>query len=322
MISIIIANFNKSAFVGKAIRSALEQTAVSEIIVIDDDSTDGSLGVIDGIARKDTRVSYLAFTRNHGQSFCENRGLDRATGEYVMFLDSDDLLRPGCCAKRLAEAEASPHNDAWLFPMFTFADDADRPSGTWIPRPGDHLRNVLAHRLDWQLMQALWRRDFLLRIGGFDESFVRLTDVSLHTRALLAGARVRCHPDHEPDCLYRIAPDRYSWSVDELADRHVRGALHYVLTYRPEVRPDMRHLLVGTLLAALHRLIHWHRSGRLSADRFDALSSSLVDACESPFQRAVLRAYLVANRPVPFHVRGLTWAARRVLGLPEPSVGR
>ena len=316
MISVIIANYNKEAFVERTIRSALAQDQVSDLIVVDDASSDGSMDVIRRTVGNDRRAIVIGLETNRGQSFTENRGLERATGRYVIFLDSDDLLAPACCANRLRTAEDAPGFDAWVFPMTTFADDPEKPNGTWIPRTGDHLRHVLAHKLDWQLTQALWRREFLVRIGGFDETFVRLTDVSLHTRALLAGARVKCYPGLPPDCMYRIAPERYSWSVDELAARHVKGAIHYVTTYRPQVPPQLRHLLVGTLLAAIQRLAHWRRIGKLTSERFGALAEQLVGEASSRRQRAVLRTYVWANHASPVNVRGLNWMARKVLGLP------
>jgi glycosyltransferase involved in cell wall biosynthesis len=316
MISIVVANFNKRQFIEATLRSALDQAAVSEIIVVDDASTDGSIDVIRGLAEAEPRIVVVSLDRNRGQSFSENRGLERATGDYVIYLDSDDLLAPGCCERRLAAAMSAPDADAWVFPMSTFTDDPARPTGSWVPRSGDHLRNVLAHKLDWQLMQALWRREFLVRIGGFDETFVRLTDVSLHTRALLAGARIRCFPSHGEDSMYRIAPDRYSWSVEELAARHVKGALHYVVTYRGQVPPHLRHLLSGTLLAAMQRLLHWWRIGKLPTPALDRLSAQLIEHGNSARERAVLKAYLQLCKISPIRPRGLTWVGRRALGVP------
>lgn len=316
MISIIVANYNKASFIEATIRSALVQDSVSQVIVVDDASSDGSLDVLRKLAREDSRVLLVALAENRGQSFSENRGLERATGKYVLYLDSDDLLEPGCCAGRVEVAESEPEADAWVFPMATFIDCPQRPVGAWIPRPGNHLRHFLSHRLDWQLMQAIWRREFLEQIGGFDESFVRLTDVSLHTRALLAGARVKCYPNRAIDCLYRISPERYSWSMDKLATRHVNGAIHYVATYRDLVPIQMRHLLAGTLLAIMETLVHWWRIGKLPNGDFVALSDRLLENAPSPGQRNVLRMYRSIHRISPSHVRGLGWAARRALRLP------
>jgi glycosyltransferase involved in cell wall biosynthesis len=316
VISIIVANYNKASYIEATIRSALVQDSVSQVIVVDDASTDGSLDVLRNLAREDSRVLLVALAQNRGQSFSENRGLERATGKYVLYLDSDDLLEPGCCAGRVEVAESEPNADAWVFPMATFADSPQRPVGAWIPRPGNHLQHFLSHRLDWQLMQAIWRREFLDRIGGFDESFMRLTDVSLHTRALLAGARVRCYPNRATDCLYRISPERYSWSVDKLATRHVTGAIHYVTIYRDLVPVHMSHLLSGTLLAILETLVHWWRIGKLSNRDFIALSDRLLEHAPSASQRKVLRIYRFMHRISPVRVRGLGWAARRALRLP------
>jgi glycosyltransferase involved in cell wall biosynthesis len=319
LLSVVVANYNKAPFIGQTLASLAGQTMVREIIVVDDASTDDSIAVIRQAAERDSRIRVVELLENKGQSHAENQGLARASGKYVVFLDSDDLLKPDCCERRVQTAEAHPDADGWVFPMNTFDGDPERPTSAWIPRQTDHLRRVLAHCLDWQLTQVTWRRDFLLRIGGFDESFVRLTDVSLHTRALLAGARLMCFPDFPPDVLYRITPDRYSWSARSLADRHVAGSIHYIDTYRTAVPRQLERLLAGTALAALHRIIHFWRSGRLPKQDLERLAGLLIASCRHAGQRMILQNYLRLNVLSPVHVRGLTWATRRLLRLPEPS---
>jgi glycosyltransferase involved in cell wall biosynthesis len=90
-VSIIIDNYNYGQYVGAAIRSALDQTYPDvEVIVVDDGSTDQSASVIRGFGDRITAM----FQANLGQSEAFRAGWNACRGEIVLFLDSDDALRP------------------------------------------------------------------------------------------------------------------------------------------------------------------------------------------------------------------------------------
>jgi glycosyltransferase involved in cell wall biosynthesis len=91
LVSIIIDNYNYAQYVRGAIDSALAQTyGATEVIVVDDGSTDGSQEII---ASYDDQITFIA-KENGGQASAFNAGLSRARGEIVCFLDADDLLFP------------------------------------------------------------------------------------------------------------------------------------------------------------------------------------------------------------------------------------
>jgi glycosyltransferase involved in cell wall biosynthesis len=88
-VSVIIPTFNRAHFLGEAIESVLNQTYKSiEIIVIDDGSTDNTKTIIEQYL---DRVKYF-YIQHAGISHARNEGLKRATGEFISFLDSDDLF--------------------------------------------------------------------------------------------------------------------------------------------------------------------------------------------------------------------------------------
>lgn len=314
-VCIIVASHNKGAYVEASIRSALDQGPIVEVIVVDDASTDDSVAILDGLARDNPRMRLIKLPSNRGGSHCRNIGIREARGEFVVFLDADDLLLPGCCEGRVRMARQTPDHDLWVFPMHVFREDPADVEATWVPRRGDHLAHFLAHRLDWSIMQPLWRRSFLQRIGGFDESFVRLQDPELHVRAMLAGARARCHADASADCAYRVAAERHAGGCGPIATRHAAGALHFYRTFFEKVPPEHRNKLTGTLLASIAVISHWRRSQNLDGRTADRLAHELIDACRIPHHRMVLRAHHLLHRAAPVHVPGLTWISRVLLGL-------
>ncbi len=103
MISVIVPVYNGEKYLRECLDSILAQTCVDiEVLAVDDGSTDASAGIIRAYAKADTRVKYL-HKPNGGLSSARNFGLDAAQGEYVTFVDADDMLAPRFCEVLLAE---------------------------------------------------------------------------------------------------------------------------------------------------------------------------------------------------------------------------
>ena len=92
LVTIIVPAFNSEKYIEKCLNSILRQTYQNlEVIVVDDGSTDGTAGIIRGIAGRDHRIRLLC-EENRGTSAARNYGLEEATGEYLTFVDSDDYI--------------------------------------------------------------------------------------------------------------------------------------------------------------------------------------------------------------------------------------
>lgn len=92
LISVIVPVYNVEKYVGKCIESIINQTYKNlEIILVDDGSSDNSGKICDGYAGIDSRIIVI-HKKNAGLSEARNSGLDKASGEYVMFVDSDDYI--------------------------------------------------------------------------------------------------------------------------------------------------------------------------------------------------------------------------------------
>lgn len=103
LVSCVIPVFNGERFLGEAIESVLAQSYSDiEIIIVDDGSTDGTKYVV---GRFGDRATYV-HQQNAGPSSARNRGIERASGEFVALLDSDDLWHPEKTALQLAQFDA------------------------------------------------------------------------------------------------------------------------------------------------------------------------------------------------------------------------
>lgn len=188
-VSIVVPCHNAEAFVGEAIESALAQThPETEVIVVDDGSTDGSADVA---ARYGARVRLLR-TSHGGGSRARNAGLRVAAGEAVLFLDADDLLGVDTVAHQVRALERSAPRTIARAPWSGLA----LRGGAWVPmRPVSRVRpsmDAIAARLVsvFDPTAALLLPTALVReLGGWDETLTKNQDGDIVLRALLAGAR-------------------------------------------------------------------------------------------------------------------------------------
>ena len=102
MISIITPAFNTEMYIGETIRSIQAQTFKDwELIIVDDCSTDNTIDVVSSFAEFDDRIRLIKAISNGGVAKARNLGLENAKGEYIAFLDSDDLWKPTKLEKQL-----------------------------------------------------------------------------------------------------------------------------------------------------------------------------------------------------------------------------
>ena len=103
LVSIITPLYNSEKYIEDTIRSVLVQTyARWEMIITDDGSTDGGFAKAQALALEDPRIIVQKLERNGGSAKARNAGLKRARGQYIAFLDADDLYRPDFLEKQVA----------------------------------------------------------------------------------------------------------------------------------------------------------------------------------------------------------------------------
>ena len=105
-VSVIIPVYNTEKNLEQCVRSVMGQTlSTIEIICVDDGSTDGSKAILERLAGEDARITVIA-QENAGAGAARNRGMDRAKGRYLSFLDADDFFEPDMLEAALEKAKA------------------------------------------------------------------------------------------------------------------------------------------------------------------------------------------------------------------------
>lgn len=106
LVSVIMPAYNAGGFIAESIRSVQQQTYSRwELLVIDDASTDETSQIVEGLAVNDDRIKLHVLPTNQGAGFARNIGIKAATGDFISFLDADDLWKPHKLEAQLAVME-------------------------------------------------------------------------------------------------------------------------------------------------------------------------------------------------------------------------
>lgn len=201
-VTVITPTKNRLALLVEAIDSVWAQSFCDwEHIIVDDGSDDNTPEEVARRVECDPRIRFIRRDGcKGGANICRNIGLRESVSPYVLFLDSDDVLRPECLAGRVAAMERNLDLDFAVFPAGIFNHEVGDRNDQYHPmKPGDDLLRFLSHECVWEITGPIWRRQFLLSLGGFDEKLLSMQDLDLHVRALTARGRYVFVPivDHD-----------------------------------------------------------------------------------------------------------------------------
>ncbi len=189
-VSVVTPSYNQGQFLEETIRSVLLQGYPNlEYIIMDGGSTDESVEII---RKYEPWLAYWVSERDNGQTHAINKGWRKATGEYITWLNSDDLLLPSSLATSVQELEAHP-DVAFVYGDLLVIDGESRPYS-----PPDDCAQSKPYSLEelvlrWQNMVAqpgyLMRRNLLDTVGYLDESLHFAMDYDYWVRVGLAGGQ-------------------------------------------------------------------------------------------------------------------------------------
>jgi glycosyltransferase involved in cell wall biosynthesis len=196
--SIITPSYNQAEFLEETILSVLNQRYEPlEYMIIDGGSSDHS---VDIIQKYEDRLAYWVSEKDRGQVDAINKGIRRATGDVVAFINSDDVYFPGTFTAVATHFEKHPDSD-WVCGdtvMFGEGNDTELVH-TVVPRSA-------AQCLSWAYTAAqpghFWKRELVQ--GGFDEKWPYDFDHDMYVRLLLQGHRCDYLP--LPMAGYRLHP--------------------------------------------------------------------------------------------------------------------
>src|SRR5919202_4312270 len=203
LISVIIPAYNAEKTIKQTIESVLNQTFSDfEIIVINDGSQDSTLEIVSSIP--DPRIKVFSYP-NAGPQKSRNRGWGNASGEYVSFLDADDLWTPDKLEAQLKALQENPQA-AVAYSWSDWIDESGQflRAGGHITVNGNAYEKLLLRDFVESGSNPLIRRQALDKVGDFDQSVTPAEDWDMWLRL---AARYEFVTVPSPQILYRISPE-------------------------------------------------------------------------------------------------------------------
>ena len=166
-ISIITPLFNREDLIYNTILSVISQQYENfEYLIVDDQSTDKSYEIVKEILKNDSRIRLIRRDRNpKGANSCRNIGIKESSGEYLMFLDSDDILAPWAIENRIKTVVQNIGYDFYFFPAVYFTENNMEDFHYYFPnREDDFLNNFLNLKNMLQTSSTLWRKEYVEKL--------------------------------------------------------------------------------------------------------------------------------------------------------------
>lgn len=257
MVSIIIPHFNRSLLVKETIDSVKNQSYTDwEIIIVDDGSDENEWERVK--TYEDEKLKIFKRTDSvKGPSKCRNVGVSKSHGKYLIFLDSDDLLADFCLEQRVAEIENDAKTDIAVFLIENFEKVVGHTKNFFnINAKFDKLTGLfLQNKNPWQTMAPIWKKEFFIKIGGFDENLLFMEDPDLHIRAInFIGSQIKICYDKPADCYYRIN------HMDKTKDSFWFNSIFYRIQFykkltKKNYSKDFIHLHVNDIKIGIYQLV-------------------------------------------------------------------
>lgn len=276
-ISVIIPMYNSKKYIERCINSIRNQTLKElEIIVVDDESTDGSHELCQALAAKDERV-HLIRQQNAGPGLARNRGLKEAKGEYIAFVDSDDTIAPDMY-EAMYKAATEVQADACLCGFSQVEVD-----GTKIPNPNplggkcfadkevitEVLLNILGSRpdaeSDFVLGISVWKGIYSRKVINDNELLFKSEriyyseDTMFNVDYFLRSQKVVMLKE----CFYEYQKNETSFTATYKTDMHDKNIRFFKevdknikqLDCYPEARMRLQRLFLGFVRYYLQRIV-------------------------------------------------------------------
>lgn len=230
-VTVVIPMYNARAWIRETLESVRAQTYLRgdvELLVLDDGSSDDSVHIARSFLRERSMTGeVIVCGRNTGVGATRNTGWKRATGEWIQFLDADDLLAPRKIELQASYATRSPGDTAVVYSRWQrigLVDGRWRPTGPLVSPSVDEdtVVGILKDADFGYVGPTLIRKSCLHAVGGFDEHLRLGEDLDLMLRIAMAGGRFRGVPSEDALFFYRQTPGSL-WQQSFRRGEAIRG---------------------------------------------------------------------------------------------------
>ncbi len=219
LVSILMTAYNREIFLAEAIESVLASTYQNlEIIIVDDASKDNTVKVAKTFANKDARIKLFVNEKNLGDYPNRNKAASYATGEYIMIVDSDDIIFKDSIAKCISLMKQHPDVHFGTYYRLPAKDPFVLDSKTALRR----------HFFETPYLMigpggTVIKRDYFEKIGGYPEIYGPANDMyfnlkaARHTSVLMIPFKIysiRKHPGQEINNAYSYLYNNYRYNRD------------------------------------------------------------------------------------------------------------
>lgn len=197
MISVVTPSFNHADFIEQTIKSVLGQNDIFEYIIVDGNSTDDSINIINNWRYN---LSKIIIEDDNGQADALAKGFSFITGDICAYINSDDVYLPDIFNFVTTYFRDNPDVD-FIYGHRIFIDEQGKAIGVWILPPHS---NYLTSRWDFIPQETcFWRRKLMEECGGIDTSYQFAMDYDLFVRMMKKGRFVRLNKFF---ALFRVHP--------------------------------------------------------------------------------------------------------------------
>lgn len=181
LVSVVIPNYNCGKYIRETLESVINQNYKNiEIIIIDDCSTDNSMEIVKKYQKIDLNIKVEIMKSNQGAAICRNRGIELAKGEYIAFLDSDDLWNENKISKQIKFMEENNYN--FSFTGYEHIDESSNKLGIKIRVPQKVSYNMLLWHDYFGCLTVMYNQKKLGKI--YSENIRKNNDYSLFLNIL------------------------------------------------------------------------------------------------------------------------------------------
>ncbi len=233
IVSVIIPLYNREELIVETLQSLLNQTFNNwEAIVVDDGSTDNSYNVVDEISKKEPRIKLLKRNREpKGAPTCRNIGIKESSGNFIMFLDSDDLLSIKCLEERTKTYLKHKDSDFLVFQSILFQqkiDDLNIIPNIFNKETKD-LDRFLNFDYTWNISSVLIKKEFLIsKTIKFEEGLACHQDLEFAIKLIINTKSYKKFDEIQDVYIRMGGGDKLSNKQTE--KKHLEGKIDFIKT--------------------------------------------------------------------------------------------